>query len=88
MPSPPSPSPSTSTSFSATASQVFTYYPDPPLYSYAYGDVSRLPDGSTLVTFSVSGQMDLVDADGELQWRLNALFGGAFGYSESVASSL
>ncbi len=71
-----------------TASEVFSYYPDPPLYSYAYGDVSRLADGATLVTFSVSGQMDLVDVDGELQWRLNALFGGAFGYSESVALSL
>lgn len=71
-----------------TAAQVFTYYPDPPLYSYAYGDVSRLDDGSTLVTFSVSGQMDLVDAHGELRWRINAPFGWAFGYSDSPVFSL
>ncbi len=68
-----------------TTSEVWWYWPDPPLYSYAYGDVERLPDDSTLVTFSVSGQMDLVDEDAELRWRMNAQFGGAFGYASCLS---
>ena len=67
-----------------TTTEAWWYWPDPPLYSYAYGDVERLPDGSTLVTFSVSGQMDLVDEVGALRWRMNAQFGGALGYATRI----
>ncbi len=63
------------------AELIWTYRPDPCVFSFSLGDVSRLDDGHTLVTFSNQGQIDEVDADGELVWRLNASLGGAVGYT-------
>jgi hypothetical protein len=64
-----------------TAAQVWWHHADPALYCFALGDASRLPTGSTLITWSTAGQIDEVSADGDLLWRANALFGGAFGYT-------
>lgn len=63
------------------AELVWSYSPDPCVFSFSLGDVSRLDSGNSLVTFSNQGQIDEVDPDGELLWRLNASLGGAIGYT-------
>jgi outer membrane protein assembly factor BamB len=60
--------------------QVWSYRADPDLYSFSLGDVHRIENGNTLVTFSNQGQIDEVNADGELIWQLNLSVGGALGY--------
>ena len=67
------------------AELVWSYSPSPCVYSFTLGDVSRLDSGNTLVTFSNQGQVEEVDADGEVLWRLNASLGGAVGYATFVA---
>ncbi len=64
-----------------TATEVWSYMPDPAVFSFVLGDVARSDDGSTIVTFSVAGQMDRVDADGALLFRANTPVGHVFGYS-------
>lgn len=68
-------------SHGGTAVLVWEYFPDPAYYNYALGDVSRLPSGHTLVTWSMAGQVDEVDAEGELVWRLNVELGAGIGYT-------
>lgn len=67
-----------------TYRQIWEYTADPPLTNYTLGDVSRLPDGSTLVTWSEHGQIDLVSPQGELLWRLNTPLGTGIGYVDWV----
>ena len=50
------------------------------------GDVHRFDSGNTMVAFSTGGQLDEIDADGELVWRLNLDLGGAVGYVLAVDS--
>ncbi len=64
------------------ADVVWSYTPDPTVFTYSLGDAQRLPDGSTLANFAMQGQLDLVDSDGQRTSRLNMSLGGAFGYSE------
>ena len=64
-----------------TAELVWEYFPDPAYSNYALGDVSRLPSGHTLVTWGMAGQVDEVDADGALVWRLNVELGAGIGYT-------
>lgn len=78
-----------------TAEMVWEYRPDPALYAVALGDVAKLSNGNRLVDFSPLGQIDEVNADGDLVWRLNLPFGAYFGYMQwfdnldySPASSL
>lgn len=61
--------------------RIWEYRPDPPFGIYAYGDVSRLPNGNTLITWSTAGQMDEVTPEGDVVWRLNLDLGAAFGYA-------
>lgn len=63
------------------AELVWSYIPDPCVFSFSLGDVTRMDSGNSLVTFSNQGQIDEVDSDGELLWRLNASLGGAIGYT-------
>jgi len=63
-----------------TATEVWSYMPDPTVFSFVLGDVARYDD-STLVTFSVAGQIDRVAADGSLLFRANTSVGHAFGYT-------
>jgi len=63
-----------------TYRQEWEYIADPPLTNYILGDVTRLESGNTLVTWSEHGQIDLVDPDGTLLWRLNLPLGSAIGY--------
>jgi hypothetical protein len=63
------------------AELIWSYSPSPCVYTFSLGDVSRLESGNTLTTFSNQGQIDEVDATGEVVWRLNASLGGALGYA-------
>ncbi len=63
-----------------TAQQVWTYTPDPELSSPVFGDVHRHDSGNTLVTFSYNGQVQELDADGNLVWRMSTSLGGAINY--------
>ena len=69
-----------------TATLEWTYQTTPPMYCMALGDVSTLPGDDLLVTWSTAGQIDRLDADGSLLWRLNLGFGGALGYTTWVES--
>jgi hypothetical protein len=61
---------------------IWSYQPDPSIYTFVLGDVHRFDDGDTLVTFSVSGQIDRVDATtNEPSWTLNSALGYAFGFN-------
>jgi hypothetical protein len=64
--------------------EIWTYENDPGLFCFSLGDVQRLENGNTHVNWSVQGQMDEVDADGNLLWRLIGPLGSAFGYSERL----
>lgn len=68
------------------AEEVWSYWPEPDLYTYSMGSVQRLESGRTVVAFSVNGQIDIVDPGGERVWRLSSGVGGAFGYAEWVPS--
>ncbi len=69
-----------------TATEVWSYQPDPDQYTYSMGSVQRLDSGRSVVAFSVNGQVDVVDADAALLWRLRSDLGAAFGYVEWAAS--
>ncbi len=63
------------------AEPVWEYWSDPALESLTLGDVSRLPSGNTLVTYSYSGAIHEVDPSGEPVWILEAGVGGVLGYT-------
>lgn len=69
-----------------TAELVWSYGAAPPLYCYNLGDVFRMEDGHTLVNFGVLGQLDEVDEDGEVLWRINLDLGAALGYTTYLES--
>jgi len=60
-----------------TATPNFNY--DPSANSRQMGDIQRLPDGNTLVTASVSGEMHLVDPAQQL---IRSFSAQGFGYAE------
>ncbi len=62
------------------ARAVWEFRDDPDLFSPVYGDVDRLGNGNTLVTFGSSleaarAQVIEVDAEGEVVWRLRLAAG-------------
>ena len=61
-----------------TAPSVFTYQASG-VSSNVLGDVQRLSNGNTLVTFSTSGNIHEVDPSGKLVMTLKT---SSFGYSE------
>ncbi len=63
------------------AESIWTTIADPPLFCYVLGDVTRYDDGRTLITWSTAGQIDLLDADGDVDWQLQTGIGAAFGYT-------
>ncbi len=65
---------------------AWSYEPDPDVYSFSLGDVSRLEGGNTLVTFSTAGQVQEVTPAGEVVWELSMGLGGALGYVTWVES--
>jgi arylsulfate sulfotransferase len=65
----------------AEALPVWNYQADPPVVTFALGDVQRLPAGETMVTWSTAGQIDLISAEDELIRQVNVGIGGTFGYA-------
>lgn len=63
-----------------TAEAVWSYSSDPPIDTFVLGDVFRLEDGRTYVDFAVGGQVDLVEPDGTVDWRVSSPLGYAFGF--------
>jgi len=64
-----------------TATRVWEHHADPPLFCAAMGDVERLDNGNTLITWSSAGRIDEVTPGGEVVWRLNSHLGAGFGFS-------
>jgi hypothetical protein len=54
------------------------------LFSGTHGDVNRLMDGSTLITWSLAGRQELVSVDGETLWQVDLEMGHAFGYTTLI----
>jgi hypothetical protein len=69
-----------------TAGELWQYVRVPPVYVYAKGDVQRFEDGTTQVTWSTSGEMQIVDTDGVVQWQLNSDLGEAMTFVQPVQS--
>ncbi len=67
-----------------TATVVSVLQHDPPVFSYALGDVHRAEDGSTLVTWATAGLIDDFGSDGVIRATISAELGLAFGYNEVV----
>ncbi len=67
-----------------TAEEIWSYVPSPGLYCFGLGDVHRLEDGNTVVTWSTSGQMDVITPEGEVVWRMNGDLGAGFGYMTRI----
>lgn len=63
-----------------TATEIWRFEPEPSLNSFVLGDVDRLDNGDTLVTWSVAGQIDRVTPDKERTFTLNTELGYAFGF--------
>lgn len=64
-----------------TAREVWSYTADPPVYSFVLGDVERLDDGDTMVTWSVGGQIERVSPEGVPELQVNLGLGYAFGFA-------
>ncbi len=64
-----------------TVELLWEHHDDPPLYNLALGDVSRLPQDHTLITWSSQGQVDEVTRSGDVVWRLRADMGAGLGYT-------
>lgn len=69
-----------------TATEVWSYTADPAVYSFVLGDVTRLDDGDTLITWSVGGQIERVSPAGDSTWKVNTGVGSAFGFDTVLAS--
>ena len=67
-----------------TAEEIWSYVPSPGLYCFGLGDVHRLEDGNTVVTWSTSGQMDMITPEGDVVWRMNGDLGAGFGYMTRI----
>ncbi len=67
-----------------TAEEIWVHQPEPPMGVYAFGDVSRLPDGDTLVAWGSSGRIERVDADGQSVQFLDVALGAGVGYTTWV----
>ncbi len=69
-----------------TAERVWSYQQEPTQYLPALGDVHRLADGSTLVVWSMLGQIERVDPAGNVLWSMSAPLGSGLGYVSLVES--
>lgn len=67
-----------------TVEAVFEHISDPPTFCYGPGDVHKLENGNTIVTWGSAGRIQEVTADGTLLWDNLFGIGGAFGYTTWV----
>jgi hypothetical protein len=68
------------------ATEVWSYQTDPPIYNFVLGDVTRFDNGDTLIVWSVNGQIDRVNAAGEVLWQVNTGLGSALGFTVAEPS--
>ena len=66
------------------AELAWEHFDHPPVYIISGGDVTRLPGGTTLVTWSSAGMLDEVDETGHVLWRLYTRVGYGFGFTEWI----
>ncbi len=59
---------------------LWRYRASPSLYTFSLGDVTRLDDGDTLITWSTNGTVAQVGPDGTERWRVTTPLGTALGY--------
>jgi len=64
-----------------TVTETWSYHPAQTLNCPNLGDVDRLDNGNTLVTFSVAGEIHEVDTHGDPVWTLSSGVGGALSYT-------
>lgn len=69
-----------------TATRTWEYAANPSISNPIMGDVQRLPNGNTLVTYSYQGLIHEVSPVGALLQQLSWGIGGAVGYSMKRAS--
>lgn len=62
------------------------YRAKPNVQSVVLGDVDRLENGNSMFCFSTAGQIDVIDPDKKLLWRMTAPMGYALGYFQQVDS--
>ena len=62
------------------------YAAKPSTYCYALGDVTRLDNGNTLVTWSTTGVIEEVTPEGDVVRQLRLDLGAGFGYSTWLPS--
>jgi hypothetical protein len=67
-----------------TASATWSWTHPGLLWSYVLGDVDRLDDGGTLVTFATAGTIDDVGPDDDLRWEVATRFRTVFGFVQRV----
>ena len=65
-----------------TAELDSTFSPDPPVFCYSLGDVSRLHNGNMMVVWSTAGWIEELDPSNDSVWRLASDLGAGFGYTE------
>jgi hypothetical protein len=58
------------------------FHHDPRIDAGAMGDVRRMDTGDTLITWCLSGEIQVISPEREVLWQLNTELGIAFGYTE------
>jgi hypothetical protein len=71
---------------SMTAREVWSYVREPSVYVFAKGDVERLANDNTLVTWSSSGEIQEVTPAGDVVWQVNTDLGSAITFIDRVES--
>lgn len=69
---------------SGTATETWSYWPEPALYNPTMGDVQRLPGGNVLATFSFNGVIQELTAEGQVVWQLSSYLTGSLSYTTWV----
>ncbi|MDG1480711.1 MAG: aryl-sulfate sulfotransferase [Myxococcota bacterium] len=68
-----------------TATPLWNYQPTESLYTLVLGDVQRLNDGDTLITYCGSGIVEQVSPQAEVRWRLYTPLSVVLGYSTHLS---
>jgi hypothetical protein len=64
-----------------TASEIWSYVPNPSVYCFVLGDVERIEGDDRLITWSAVGTIDRVSAAGDLLFQLTTPLGYALGFN-------
>lgn len=71
-----------------TYTQRWEHRPEPSLFTPVLGNADRQEDGGLFISWGTTGRVELVDAEMQATWRLDASLGGAVGYAHHVATFL